>query len=153
MQSQPITSWVIHSLKYSCLLTYTLTFINTLFLGFSLLNSIFGYLCLNPVLHFNENTNMYLYDNCNHYHYDHDNHQTEFKEVTQQWELLKQRHNSGGNSNLVLQQVIYDMMIYYNRSHKLIIWYKRSYDEYFSTFHWVYSFNNLVIIIVCKFIV
>ena len=37
---------------YSCLLTYTLTFINTLFLGFSLLNSIVGYLCLNPVFAF-----------------------------------------------------------------------------------------------------
>ena len=56
------------------------------------------------------------HDHRNHYHdhdhqndnHDHDNHQTEFKEVTQQWELLKQRHNSGGNSNLVLQQVIYD---------------------------------------------
>ena len=55
------------------------------------------------------------HDHRNHYHdhdhqndnHDHDNHQTEFKEVTQQWELLKQRHNSGGNSNLVLQQVIW----------------------------------------------
>ena len=38
--------------------SYSLT---QFFLGFSLLNSIYGYLCLNPVMHFNENTNMYLY--------------------------------------------------------------------------------------------
>ena len=38
--------------------SYSLT---QFFLGFSLLNSIYGYLCLNPVMHFNENTNMYLF--------------------------------------------------------------------------------------------
>ena len=49
-------------LKHLCLLTYTLIFNYSFFLGFSLLNSIYGYLCLNPVMHFNENTNMYLYN-------------------------------------------------------------------------------------------
>ena len=31
------------------------------FLVFSLLNSIYGYLCFNPLMHFNEDTNMYLF--------------------------------------------------------------------------------------------
>ena len=49
------------SLKYLCLLTYTIIFINTVFFRILTVDlNIYGHLCLNPVMHFNENTNMYI---------------------------------------------------------------------------------------------